>query len=76
MIDAPEAQAAVEYRCKDARIRMYFVEIQQIVKFIDENFDRFEGLICCIDDMSGTQYFADVQYLEDERKQYGYEINQ
>ena len=70
MVDAPEAQTAVEHAREDARIRADLVKIKQVVNLVHKDFDGFQYVIGRVDDRGRAHEFVDVKNLEDERQQH------
>lgn len=69
MIDAPEAERAVEYRGKDARVRVDLVKIEEIVNAVDADFEEFELPVDAVDEVRGAHDFVESADLEKELQQ-------
>ena len=76
VVDAPEAQGAVEDGGEDARVGADFIEIQGVVESVGGDFDGFEEAIGEIDEASGSEVFVDAEDLEGERQEDGDEVDE
>ena len=69
VIDAPEAERAVEYRGKDARVRVDLVKIEEIVNAVDADLEEFELPVDAVDEVRGAHDFVETADLEKELQQ-------